>query len=256
MTVGSAARAASGAIQAQAPGGAACAGASARVVSSVIRSSKCVKPCRASQAGAATAGRGAAPGRAPPASPQGASRGGVPGISSMPPSRPLSGRRRSSQLPSRSNARKWVEWRSARRLRRLPRQPVLDAASCARRPAQGQRRAGRPARRADRGAEVEQRLGEVPGRARAPPCSIQRWASASRRRFAPGSGIGDGQHPRRSRAPHCRRSEPRGGRRRWRRRRRPCRSRCPGWRGGPQPCPGSGSRRQRLRPAWRFRARA
>jgi hypothetical protein len=44
-----------------------------------------------------------------------------------------------------------------------------------------------------------------PGRARAGSCSIQRWASASRRRFAPGSGSVTAC-TRDVTAPHCRRS--------------------------------------------------
>ena len=140
--------------------------APARVAAnSAISSSKCVKPCRATPGTRRQSSPGTGARASASASSQGASRHGVPGSSSIPPSRPRGGRRRSSTPPGRvgqQEVRAVAE--RPRGLRRLARQRVLDAAALRlARAAPGAERAGRVARGADRGAEVEQRLREVAG---------------------------------------------------------------------------------------------
>ena len=102
----------------------------------------------------------------------------------MPPSKPFSGRRRSSTAPSRRVSQNATPWRNGRSGFSLRAGKCLGEAGC-RGGAAGAPRAEdatRPARRADRRAEIHQRLGEIAG----PLLRHQRAASALRRGFAVG----------------------------------------------------------------------
>jgi len=89
----------------------------------------------------------------------------VEGISIMPPSKPRSGRRRSSTAPSARVSQNTTPWRSGRsglsaRAGKNFRQPAGRGGAASSPRAE---HTARPARRADHGAEIHQRLGKVAG---------------------------------------------------------------------------------------------
>ena len=111
----------------------------------------------------------------------------------MPPSKPFSGRRRSSTAPSRAGEPERDA--IARRPLRLlgPRRDCVGQARCGGGAAGTPRaeHATRPPRRADRGAEIHQGLGEIAG----PLLRNQRRGERSEARFCRGKGFGHGVKP-------------------------------------------------------------
>ena len=155
-----------------------------------IDNSKCVKPCRAKPG--TRCHRRPGTGACATASPsvQAVSRQGVPGISSMPPSSPEGGRRRSNTEPVLSVSKKCAPCRMGRaRLADLTGSVAAMPCACPVQPGR-QGHSAQPGLRGEHNVAPKSNSAwaKSPGRARIAGSLQKPWAAAASFDFTPGSG--------------------------------------------------------------------